>query len=226
MTDTAVPAIPTELAPDYQIKVSNNHRPPIAVDLLLDLVAWAEQDDARLAHMQAWGRWNQGTWSNASIADPEVDAGWEDPLISDPDGDQDIEDEDAKARQAILRGVCGTSFCMAGQAAHQAGYRMVYANHGSISRGVVRLSAEQCIKTEPTGFTDAKGFPILRDVGQPVDISEIGAQVLGLDDDEAQELFGGDNTIGEIKGLVNRLCTDRDLPVPFVGLRCDCGCED
>lgn len=208
MTTTDTPA-----RPDYGYKVSHNEKPPLALELLLDLVAWAEKDDAMMARFQTWGDWDQNTWSTLSASGTvDIPTGWTDPAYY---GYTDASEDDERARREILRGSCGTSYCMAGQAVHQTGYRLLYSTAVGAG-GVLTGQADQCIKIEGTGIVDEKGFEVMRDVpGTTGTVSAIGAQALGLTYEEAGELFNGDNTLTRIKELVNAIVVSRDLPQPY-----------
>jgi hypothetical protein len=214
---TTTPTYEHGLHPDYRHLVTGDpRRPGIRLDLLLDLVAWAEHDDANLAKFQSWGSWEQGSWSalrfDNRAAEVPIPRGWNDPVLDY----REPEEADEAIRQEILRGACGTSFCMAGQAVHQAGYRLVYtANSRPDTEGKVYTSAENCVLTEPTGEYDARGFPVLRDVGESQYISVAAQHVLGIDHDEANVLFGGDNSLDEVRAIVNLICENRNLPWPY-----------
>lgn len=206
------------LDPIYQNLVGDGLAyPPVRLDLLLDLVDWAERDDEDLAKFMNWGHWEQGSWSTFRAKQADLDVpipyGWSDPLIQDFYGrpDAEVSEQDAVIRQELLRGICGTSFCMAGQVALQAGYRMIYAGRTNVST-IAMASADNCIFTEETDAKDAKGFPVLRDVGQVSSIGIVGQRVLGLDAVEANALFDGDNSIETIKRVVNYICENRGLP--------------
>jgi hypothetical protein len=118
---------------------------------------------------------------------------------------------------------------MAGQAVVQNGYRILYENDGAIQNppagddgGDAHLSgmwlaASRCIKQQPTGTYDNRGRMIYEDVpgAQYEYIENVGQEVLGLTDDEADWFFESGNDISRLKGLVNGIATIRNLPMPF-----------
>lgn len=173
--------------------------PELDTLLIFQLIKWAEADEEwskvgqQVEEFAGWGHWVQGSWAG----------------VSDQNGVLTQED-----RVAQRNGECGTSFCMAGQAAWQSGYRMLFDNP-------TRAQASACVQQEITDGVDAKGYQIWRDVpGAPArSIQEVAQERLGLTEDESNVFFEGDNTVRMLKGFANTMCAARALPLLFPG-RC------
>jgi hypothetical protein len=172
--------------------------PALDTVLLFDLIRWAEQDEA-IDHAW-WGTWDQSSW------------GWV------------MTDEEVKARR---NGSCKTAYCMAGQAAHQAGYRLVFDYSDTITREIDMhdgthfdghvATASTCVPQRDTGRKNSKGYPIFEDVpgGEVEQVSIVGRQALGLTHAESDYFFEGDNGIDALKMMANRFCQDRGQPLLF-----------
>lgn len=173
---------------DYQ---SPADLPDLDFTLLFDLIRWAAQDEAVLNRFV--GTWDQGSWAWIDGTDLRR-------LGIEPEDDAEIE-------VARRNGLCGSSYCIAGQAAMQADYRLI-AYSGS---------AEQCIKERPTDQVNDKGLTIWQDVpgAQPEQIMDVGRDVLGLTQVESEKLFDGSNDIDRLRGLANLFCQVRSLPLLF-----------
>lgn len=164
-------------------------------ELLHQIVKWAEQDEEWIKTHPGWGMWDQQFWCAAAV------------VSDDP--------------QVVRNGECQTAYCIAGQAAHQAGYRMVlegssFESHRLDWTGPIR-SADWCVEQRPTDRKDKHGNIIWEDVpgGDQARIDAVAEEVLGIEEDEAGALFDGDNTIGRIKAIVNFICERRELPPMF-----------
>lgn len=166
-------------------------------ELIQTLIYWASQDQD---HLRKWrdrfvGRWDQGTWG----------------CLSDTITDDTID--------KALTGVCGTSFCMAGQAVLQKGYRIDFGL--SVEEMMKRKgeiwnsNADWCIPQEPTGQFDNRGRPIFRDAGGRESIRGVARDALGLTEEEANTFFGADNQIEDLKAFANGMATVRGLPIMF-----------
>ena len=166
--------------------------------LLFDLIRWAEHDDAIDA--ARWGTWDQSSW------------GW-----------VKVEDQMKEARN----GACKTAYCMAGQAAHQGGYRLLF-DTGDVHSVDIEMydghhyegdvaSASDCVQQRPTNRRDSKGVIIWEDVpgADERPVSEVGREVLGLTSDEAEVFFEGDNDLHRLRSMANRFCQDRALPLLY-----------
>lgn len=191
--------------------------PELNTEMIFNLVTWAEHDKNveegveryDLSRWAGWGHWNQGSWADRDLN-----------RTLDGDG---IDELEMKAAVDSLRttygdwlgvkpNVCGTAFCMAGQAVVQNdGYRLLYDTGG--------FQADNCVAIEPTGEVDRKGRAVMRDVPnvQPRAIWRVAQEQLGLTYDEQSHMFGGDNTIEYLKGLVNWFAEERHLPPIFPG---------
>lgn len=77
--------------------------------------------------------------------------------------------------QSIMGNVCGTAYCFAGHAVVRAGYRIVWPNHSIQSE-----LAED-------------------DKGNVHEIETLAQNILGLDEDQAEELFGASNELEHIR---------------------------
>jgi hypothetical protein len=165
--------------------------------LLFQLIQWAERDE-RDGEFQGWGHWDQSAW------------GW---VPTDP--------------KEVRNGACQSAYCMAGQAAHQAGWRLLYDGGDEIIRSVLSddskvwqgsaISASECVPQRNTGVKDSKGFDIWEDIpgGEAQPISVVGREALGLESDEAEMFFDGDNTLDTLKEMANLFCQDRGLPLLY-----------
>lgn len=191
--------------------------PPLAAELLLNLIEWAEADQRVVdtGKFEGWGHWDQSLWSSlpatnlvpggARYADPTLEPGINGSINLTPEQRASIQHE-------IEGGACGTSYCMAGQAVSLSGRRLLYVGDRE------RLAADYCVRIEETGEIDERGRPVTRDVGEPVLVSQEGQRVLGLHYRESGALFGGENKIDDLKRITNWIFANRDLPHPFAGM--------
>lgn len=173
-----------------------NGRHVLNMPALTTLITWAEGDEA-LA--QRFGTWNQGQWAHVLLAE---DATW----VDDIDTERVVEE--------TRNGACQTAYCMAGQTVVQAGYRLIYRHYG-YDEGKPSFNTSDCIKQEWTGRRRPNGTPIMEDTGEVMSISTAAAQILGLDYDEYNSFFDGDNGIEDLKHMVNAMCFRRGLPEPY-----------
>jgi hypothetical protein len=173
--------------------------PTLNSTLLFDLVRWAEHD-AEFDH-QIWGTWDQGAW------------GW---VMAD------------QIEKAYVRnGVCRTAYCMAGQAVHQAGYRLLFDANSQTEREIEMAdgrdfvgqvaTANDCIKQYDTGRKDSKGFQIWEDVAtaEPEPINQVAIDILGLTHEEADVFFEGSNEAYQLREMANWFCQSRGLPLLY-----------
>lgn len=168
--------------------------PKLNLDLLVQIIDWAEESEQGRVK-PGWGTWYQDEWGQADSTDP------------------------VKLRNDL----CQTAYCVAGQAAHQGGYRLIIEEYALSG---VAYSASHCVLTEPTGELDPKGREVRVDVGMARSIPEVGAEVLGLCECE-EDLFEGDNDIEDLKAMTNGLAKSRGLPKPYPdeGIRGGGGCQ-
>lgn len=169
--------------------------PTLNTLLLVDLIRWAERDE-EIDH-KLWGTWDQGSW------------GWA------------VTKEDAKE---LRNGSCKTAYCMAGQAAHQAGYRLEFNDADTVHRNMwmhdgthidARVAtASTCVPQYDTGRKNSHGHAIWADVpdGEQRQISHVGQEALGLTGMEASHFFEGDNTLDKLKMMANWFCANRNMP--------------
>jgi hypothetical protein len=190
--------------------------PTLNVELLTRLLEWAEFEndvaEGRITRAlipeeyHSWGEWEQGVW--AFLTQPE------DRVLT------------PQEKQDYRNGACQTAFCMAGQAAAQAGYRMLFT--APEETRVLRHNDEQIsgfpanwvVPQRPTGrFTD-RGVPILEDVpgAQREDVGTVGRQVIGLSRDESDCFFEGSNSFEALCKYANTFCAARSLPPIYPGL--------
>jgi hypothetical protein len=172
--------------------------PELNTLLMVDLIRWAERDE-EIDH-QWWGTWDQSSW------------GWA------------VTEEDQKN---LRNGACKTAYCMAGQAAHQAGYRLEFQQFDTIHREMTMhdgtfldarvASASTCVQQRDTGRKTSKGAPIWEDVpdAESKQISHVGREALGLTMEEADAFFEGDNTLDRLKMMANWFCVNRGLPLLY-----------
>ncbi len=140
--------------------MTTNTLPALNLPLLTNLITWAWYDahadrDMLAEFFADWGSWNQDVW--ASVPKPEDDT--LDP--SDP----------------MFGSMCGSSYCIAGQAVAQAGYKMV------LSEGYGSYTATSAVPVVFDHLNDL-GRPVYREVGEPEDVPVIAARVLGLTEGE------------------------------------------
>jgi hypothetical protein len=182
---------------------------------LMTLIDWAEADEeVRRRRFAGWGDWRQSAWGVITADDPNIKALAE---SEDPDAQQHAVE---LLTDLDRNGVCGTAYCMAGQAVAQAGYELLfedpYVGVDGIDLGLAVAGAERCVKTEPTGEVDRRGRPIFRPVGDDDQIESVAARILGLSPDEEDLFFNGSNSIDRLKRYVNRFCANRDMEqVPY-----------
>lgn len=186
--------------------MNTNTLSEIDVEMIFKLIKWAEQDEKFLNEFATWGKWNQGLWGAA-------DENFLRNMFGDP--------EDPEAMKVVRNGECQTAFCMAGQAAVQTGHRLIFNDTTDIhnaesSSYIAAVSAAECVPQEPVG-RDEKGRVIYRDVEgeSPRYISDVAREALGLEYEEADRFFNGDNGITDLKEYANWFCNRRNLPLLF-----------
>jgi hypothetical protein len=149
---------------------------------------WAEADEeTRAVLFQGWGEWNQNVWGQVEL-DESVSS-----------------DEAAKLAR---NGACQTAYCQAGSAAYQAGYRLLYGWDNT---------AHSCIQERPTGQKDEKGHDIWEIVpGAPRrDISDVGQEFFGLNEEQAGVYFEGENSLDALKAYCNAFALEWGQPLPY-----------
>lgn len=165
--------------------------PELNTDMIYDLIKWAEADQKgeNDSLFKTWGKWDQGLWANGPKKSKKV-------------GAQEIKETN----------LCGTAFCMAGQAVAQSDYRMILESGEGDSWG-----ATYCVRVEPTGKVTGKGVPLYRDVpgARAERISQVARKVLGLASDEVDFFFEGTNSLYTLKAVANGMCARRGLDVMF-----------
>lgn len=194
-----------------------NGWPMIDLALLLDLIAWAEGDQEAAKRRHLKGTWDQGTWGTLTL-DQETEA-----FIEEDYGDLysgvnfvDLPEASQKAiTEAASKGVCGSSYCLAGGVVHAYGYRLLIEN-GDLDGDERTIDASWAVPQRRTGEVNNLGFEVWEDVpdGERVDIQEKGFELLGLDERDPN-LFGGDNSVEDLKRMVNRMCHERGLPEQY-----------
>lgn len=133
--------------------------------------------------------------------------------------------------QETRNGVCQTAFCIAGQAAHQAGYVMnlthVGTTHDPVTDTILRTyRAQTCSPGIPTGaFDPVTGEEVLEpnpDSDTHRDIEFLACELLGMTRSEGRLLFKGNNSIGDIVKIATAIARHRgvtlDLPRPVKNL--------
>lgn len=179
---------------------------------IMDLIAWAERTQSRI---DAWkapsGTWDQGSWAQVSL-----DAGSDEVrAIEQAAPGAARSDEMSKA---MRNGVCETAFCMAGETVWQNEYRIVLDTDSVDAQWGMQRSASQCIKERPTGRKDERGFEIWEIVpgAEEESIYDVGARLLGLDEDEeAGPFFDGDNSVEDLREKANWIAERNNLPLPY-----------
>lgn len=178
------------------------------VEAITTLIDWAEADEERRKTQYAsWGDWRQSLWGLAKTDSANVKA------LFETDAD--------KAGEEIAdmgkNGVCGTAYCMAGQAVVQGGYALDFKEDtpDMWDGDTVGVSAENCVWQEPTNEINRWGRPVMREVGEPRDISDVAREILGITDEESNRFFDGSNGIRRLKQLANQFCAVRGLDEPY-----------
>lgn len=176
------------------------------------LIGWAAQDEAALRDYSLWGIWDQGHWG---LAEMDLDRATARAIVDEYDTtDVDAEAADDLINKTILNGACQSAYCMAGQAVAQAGFKLNY--NSAINNDMhLMVTADTCVRVEPVGTFDDKGYPVMREVGEPTDISEAAQEVLGLTDEQGDLFFNGGNGIVTLKRLANRFALDAHMEVPY-----------
>lgn len=184
----------------------NTSTPPeLDVEMIFKLIKWAEQDEKFLDEYVTWGKWDQSLWGAA-------DKRFLERMFGDP--------EDPEAMKAVRNGECRTAFCMAGQAAVQTGHRLIFNDETDLRdtsyQWMPAVSAAECVPQEPVG-RDEKGRVIYRDIEgeSPRYISDVAREALGLEYEEADRFFNGDNGVTDLKEYANWFCNRRNLPLLF-----------
>lgn len=175
--------------------------PTLNTDMILDLIWWAERGESDPRY-HGWGRWYQNAWARV-VNNTGKRLNWFNL------GETEAE----RVAKANEENMCGTSFCMAGQAVVQSGYRL--AMNRTIAGDSETNTIFGCIKSEWTGEVDDKGRRIYRDVGEERDISNAAQEILGLTAIERDKFFHGENSIDTLKGYANAFADARGLPLMF-----------
>lgn len=210
----------TEVVADHTVGIrfktfhERHPLPTLNVELLARLMEWAEYEnqvteglivrDRIPEEYRLWGDWDQGVWG-----------------FLDTEGRELTEEE----KQDYRNGVCRTAFCMAGQAATQSGYRLIFGPHDNSNRerdGVLHhgFSAQMVIQVQETGRFGPRGFPIMEDVpgANRQDVGAVGRDVLGLNHEESSAFFDGDNNLLTLQRYCNTFYAARNLPPLYPGL--------
>jgi hypothetical protein len=184
--------------------------PMLNIGLFSDVVEWAAQDHwseqqlpAWAKKFKSWGRWHQGSWGH---------------VLQSMIGNGDL--------RVLEPNVCGSSFCMAGQAVAQLGYAFLTTPSDNFT-----WDAEEGSGALSVAYAAPKVFERLDDKGRPVykvlrdqadSIATIAQKALGLTSEEASWFFDGDNSIGTIVDLALRFAAKRgqnlNLPDDVVAL--------
>lgn len=181
------------------------------------LIGWAEKDRDTLVRYRAlgnWGDWNQGHWASvrfdaANSLDTQTD---------------EVDDSEAltEMEQAVANGVCGTSFCMAGQAVVQAGHRLDLQGFTGLDEGsTIYTETGYCYPQQWTGRYDDKGRRIMRDAGHRQSIAQVARNVLGLTGSQSDGFFSGGNTINDLKAYANEFAVRAGMDEPYPGVDSD-----
>lgn len=121
----------------------------------------------------------------------------------------------------ITNGVCKSSYCMAGQAAVQAGYGLVYDQNDEVWDQEAQ-EWRDCVvawNAAPKRLvgTDDKGNPkyeLLTELAEPV--RRVGQMVLGLTDYEQDLFFEADNCWRDLVNYANEFAANRGLEPVYV----------
>jgi hypothetical protein len=129
--------------------------PTLDIQLLRDLVFWAEGDNSKYQEI-----WEQHSWAHKT-----------------------------------KNGVCQTAFCIAGQAVAQANIKLQWDE-----------VEEEILET---GETKHHYYASFTEHGEFID--EVAAKLIGLTQEEAEELFEGENGIEEVRAVASSICASRGL---------------
>ena len=129
--------------------------------------------------------------------------------------------EQRKAATDIRNGVCQSAFCAAGHAAFESGHRLIFSagvgyvgDDSKAGATAINCIAERPVRDENGDLViDAKGRTLWEDVpgAEPRIISNVGADYYGLDRDEAEAFFHGENDLDDLKQLTNGFCEARKM---------------
>lgn len=112
--------------------------------------------------------------------------------------------------RSAREGVCGSSYCIAGQAVAQKGYALLFGDEGQ------PFTSDIAFSCAPVISTDNNGRPTEIDRDNKVPISTKGAEAIGLTVGESEYLFESANTIGDIVNMALMIAERRgvalDLP--------------
>lgn len=191
--------------------------PTLNVQMLKDLIAWAEDDvrDEALKHRidrLGLGEWDQGSWGYAKVRR----------LLQrkHPDlGNAEISLTQDEVEESVSTGLCGSAHCQAGGAVLLSGewrpiwgseygidedtFRNIYTNEGT-QPVVIQYEAE-------LGEWDDDGKWVPHPDHHVRSIDKIARDVLGLTDEEAASYFHADNSISTLKAYANRFAEKRGL---------------
>lgn len=153
----------------------------VNIKLLSDVITWAAVDAGKAPHravtdrFKGWGTWDQSSWAYNPNAE-----------------DRAVEKLD----------VCGTAFCIAGQAAVQGGDMVLLMDVDGSSDNVAPRSEFPNL---------ALGVTLVDDdvyVGPARSIDDYATEVLGLEDEGP--LFNGDNSITDVVSYAMALAWKQD----------------
>lgn len=116
----------------------------------------------------------------------------------------------------IVNGVCKSSYCMAGQAAVQAGYGLIYDQNDEVWDEDEQewRNCKVAWNAAPLRLvgTDAKGRPMYEPLREhAMSVREVGQKVLGLTDFEQDEFFEAGNAYHDLVALANQFAANRGL---------------
>lgn len=100
-------------------------------------------------------------------------------------------------------GVCQTAFCMAGAAVSVSGYKIAWPDHSGWWTDVSELRPDHIKEVEmrTASLCKKKGSEEL------YNIDTVAEKLLGIDVDEANELFSGDNDIADVIRAASYIAT-------------------
>lgn len=135
--------------------------------------------------------------TSEEVADlPELDLGLLQDLVRWAEGDnakfKDVWEQNSYGHMS-KNGVCQTAFCIAGQAVAQTGRKILWT-----------LETYDVPMDDRTHY-----YASMTEDGDS--ISDLGAEIIGLAEDEASALFDGDNEIQDVRQIAQEICTRRGL---------------
>lgn len=154
------------------------------IDRLRAAVAWAEIEAAK---GEDDSQWDQGVW----VGEGELGRGRRITTFNEDPEFQNTYGPD-RAKEVKVR--CGTAFCVAGWACHAEGDKFVAVGYDYYGDFDIDPVPDYAV---PKGSNTA------------YDIGERARMLLGITDEEANELFAGNNSIQDVRRIARKIARRR-----------------